>query len=67
MILWEEGALQDTKMPEMIEDLRGWIGKDSQQTQIPGEGIFLETLFSNSHNLFFTFSDTQKNTHMVHT
>lgn len=65
MMLWEEGALRDTKMPEMIENSRGWVGKDSQQTQIPEEGIFLETSFSNSCNLLFPH--TQKNTHMVHT
>lgn len=67
MMLWEEDALQDTKMPEMIENSRGWVGKDSQQTHIPGEGIFLETSFSYSRNLSFSFSHTQKNTHGAHT
>lgn len=66
-MLWEEDALWDTKMPEMIENSRGWVGKDSQQTHIPGERIFLETSFSYSHNLSFSFVYTQKNAHIVHT
>lgn len=66
-MLWEEDALWDTKMPEMIENSRGWVGKDSQQTHIPGEGIFLLTSFSYSRNLSFFFSHTQKNTYVVHT
>lgn len=51
---------------------RGWVGKDSQQTYIPGKGICLETLFSYSHNLsfFFFFSSythTQNQIHCAHT
>lgn len=66
MMLWED-ALQDTKMPEMIDNSRGWVGRGSQQTHIAEEGIFLETSFSYSHSLSVSFSQTQKNAHMVHT
>lgn len=66
-MLWEEDALRNTKMPEMIENSRGWVGKDSQQTHIPGEGIFLETSFSYSLDLSLSFSYTLKNTHVTHT
>jgi len=67
MMLWEEDALRDTKMPEIIKNSRGWVGKDRQQTHIPGDGMFLEISFSYSLNLSFSFSHTQENTHMVHT
>lgn len=66
MMLWEEDALQNTKMPEMIENSRGWVGKDSQQTHIPGEGIFLEASFSYSRCLSLSFSYTPKTTHVAH-
>lgn len=50
---------------------REWVGKDSQQTYIPGEGICLETLFSYSHNLSFFFffllhTHTKPNTLCTH-
>lgn len=48
-------------------EFKGMGKEDCQQTHIPGDGIFLETLFSYSHKVsFFLLSYTQKNTRGTH-
>lgn len=44
-------------------EFKGMCKEDSQQTHIPGDGIFLETLFSYSQKVYFFFSHTHRKIH----